>query len=167
MAGAFAYVGIETALSVFAVPHALGAGHEAARGMRALSAFWLGLFAARVGFAALRRPAGAAQLRLAGAAGALVLAAGPWLPPEALFAGAGIALGVVFPLLVLFAGDAAPDRRATAVGVTVAAGSFGGFAVPWATGALGDAFGTGATLAALGALSALVALAAGEPRAAR
>ena len=166
MFAAFAYVGIETALSVFAVPHAEGAGLESARGMRALSAFWLGLLAARVAFAALRRPAAVAQLRLAGGAGALVLGAGAAvaLPPEALFFAAGLGLGVVFPLLVVFAGDAAPQRRGTAVGIVVAAGAFGGFAVPWAAGALGDRFGTGASLGLLAALALGIALAAREPR---
>jgi fucose permease len=166
MAGAFAYVGIETALSVFAVPHAEGAGHAPERGMRALSGLWLGLLIARVAFAVLRRPARAAQLRLAGGAGAFALAAGAVLPlpPEALFAAAGLGLGVVFPLLVLFAGDAAPERRATAVGVVVAAGSFGGFAVPWAAGALADRFGTGASLGLLAALALGIALAAREPQ---
>jgi len=166
MFAAFAYVGIETALSVFAVPHAEGAGLAPARGMRALSGLWLGLLVARVIFAALRRPAAAVQLRLAGAAGALVLAAGAGgaLPPEALFFGAGLGLGVVFPLLVLFAGDAAPGRRATAVGIVVAAGAFGGFAVPWAAGAVGDRFGTGASLGLLAALAVGIALAAREPR---
>lgn len=169
MAGAFAYVGIETALSVFAVPHAEGAGHGPERGMRALSGLWLGLLLARVAFAALRRPARPVQLQLAGGAGALALAAGALapLPPEALFGAAGLALGVVFPLLVLFAGDAAPRRRATAVGVVVAAGSLGGFAVPWAAGALGDRFGTGASLGLLAALALGIALAARAPLAPR
>jgi len=169
MAGAFAYVGIETALSVFAVPHAEGAGLAPARGMRALSGFWLGLLAARVMFAVLRVPARVAQLRLAGGAGALVIAAGAGLvlPPEALFGAAGLALGVVFPLLVLFAGDAAPARRATAVGIVVAAGSLGGFAVPWAAGALGDRFGTAASLGMLAALALGIAVAARAPRAQR
>lgn len=163
---AFAYVGIETALSVFAVPHAEEAGLAPARGMRALSGFWLGLLAARVGFAALRRPAAVAQLRLAGGAGALVLAAGTVsaLPPEALYLAAGLGLGVVFPLLVLFAGEAAPRRRATAVGIVVAAGASGGFAVPWLAGALGDRFGSVASLGLLAALALGIALAAREPR---
>ncbi len=166
MGGAFAYVGVETALSVFAVPHAESAGHAAARGMRALSGFWLGLFLARVAFAAWRRPARVPHLRLAGVAGALVLGAGAALPmpPEALFFAGGLALGVVFPLLVTFAGEALPARRATAVGLVVGAGSFGGFAVPWAVGALGDRFGTHAALGALAALALTIALAAREPR---
>jgi fucose permease len=165
MAGAFAYVGIETALSVFAVPHATGAGYAPERGMRALSGLWLGLLIARIAFAALRRPARRAQLRVAGGAGALALAAGAVLPlpPEASLGAAGLGLGVVFPLLVSFAGDAAPASRATAVGVVVAAGSLGGFLVPWAAGALGDRFGTGASLALLAALALAIALAAREP----
>ncbi len=162
---AFAYVGIETALSVFAVPHARDAGFSAERGMRALSGFWLGLLLMRVLFAALRRPAQLGQLRFAGGAGALVLAAGAHLalPPEALFFGSGLALGVVFPLLVVFAGETAPARRATAVGIVVGAGSLGGFVVPWAAGALGDRFGTPAALGLLAALSLAIAA---TPRAA-
>ena len=158
---AFAYVGLETALSVFAVPHAQSAGFAAERGMRALSGFWLGLLLARVGFAALRRPASLRQLRLAGGAGALVLGIGARvaLPPEALFCAAGLALGVVFPLLVIFAGEAAPLRRATAVGIVVGAGSLGGFLVPWAAGALGDRFGTPAALALLALLALAIAAA--------
>ena len=166
MAGAFAYVGLETALSVFAVPHTESAGHAAARGMRALSAFWLGLFLARVAFAAWRLPARVRQLRLAGVAGALVLAAGAALrlPPEALFFAGGLALGVVFPLLVTFAGAALPARRATAVGLVVGAGSLGGFVVPWAVGAFGDRFGANAALGALAALGLALALAPRGPR---
>jgi len=166
MAGAFAYVGLETALSVFAVPHAESTGYAAARGMRALSAFWLGLLLARVAFAASRRPAQPRLLRLAGSVGALVLAAGAALPvaPEALFLAAGLALGVVFPLLVVFAGEALPARRATAVGLVVGAGSFGGFAVPWGVGALGDRLDTHAALGALAACALSIALAAREPR---
>jgi fucose permease len=158
---AFAYVGLETALSVFAVPHAQSAGFAAERGLRALSGFWLGLLLARVGFAALRRPARLRQLRLAGGAGALVLGIGACvaLPPEALFCAAGLALGVVFPLLVSFAGEAAPLRRATAVGIVVGAGSLGGFLVPWAAGALGDRFGTPAVLALLAVLALAIAAA--------
>ena len=166
---AFAYVGVETALSVFALPHAEGAGYARERGMRALSGFWLGLLLARVGFAALRWPARLRPLRLAGGAGALVLGAGALgrLPPELLFGSAGLALGVVFPLLVTLAGEAAPKRRATAVGIVVGAGSLGGFVVPWGAGALGDRFGTPATLGLLAVLALVIAAAPREVAPAR
>ena len=164
---AFAYVGLETALSVLAAPYAAQLGLASVRGMRALAAFWLALLVARVVFAALRRPARAAQLRRAGAAGALALAGGvawPGLPPEALFAAAGLALGVVFPLVVVLAGDAAPGRRATAVGLVVGAGALGGFAVPWLAGTLGDALGAPAAVGALALPAAAIVLAAPRPR---
>lgn len=166
---AFAYVGLETALSVFAVPQALGAGFVAERGMRALSAFWLGLLLARVGFAALRWPARLRELRLAGVAGALLLGFGARvsLPPEVLFGAVGLALGVVFPLLVVFAAEAAPGRRATAIGIVVGAGSLGGFVVPSAAGALGDRYGTPAVLALLAGLALTIALAPRRPVATR
>jgi fucose permease len=163
-AACFCYVGLETALSVLAVPHAESVGAGEARGLRALSAFWLGLFAARVVFAAARRPAGLAQLRVAGVLGAPVLAAAAWLPPEASFLAAGLALGLVFPVVVLLAGDAAPARRATAVGLVVGAGGLGGFAVPWLAGALGDRLGAPAAVASLAALALAVALAARSRR---
>jgi fucose permease len=162
----FAYVGLETALSVLSVPFATSRGFEAERGMRALSAFWLGLLATRVAFAALRRPARSGQLRAAGALGAALLAAGaalPGLAPELLFGAAGLALGVVFPVVVVLAGEATPARRATAVGVVVGAGSLGGFAVPWLTGALGDRLGAPAAVASLAGLGVAIALAARSP----
>jgi fucose permease len=164
---AFAYVGLETALSVLAAPYAASHGLGAARGMRALSAFWLGLLAARVAFAWLGRPARPAQLRFAGAAGALALAAGaaaPGVPPELAFGAVGLALGVVFPLVVTLAGAAAPERRATAVGLVVGAGSLGGFALPWLAGALGDRIGARGAVGALALAAAAVALAPREPR---
>jgi fucose permease len=160
---AFAYVGLETALSVFAVPFAASHGHGAARGVGALSAFWLGLFVARVGFAALRPPARPGPLRLAGAAGAVALAGGAALPsvaPELVFGAAGLALGVVFPLVVALAGAAVPERRATAVGLVVGVGSLGGFALPWLAGALGDRVGARGAVGALALGAAAVAFAA-------
>jgi fucose permease len=167
---AFAYVGLETALSVFAVPYARGLGLDAGRGMRSLSAFWLGLLVARIAFALLRRAPGARQLRLAGGAGALALAGGALSrapAPELLFLAAGLALGVVFPLVVWFAGEAWPARRASAVGLVVGAGSLGGFAVPWLAGEIGDRLGPAAAVAALAALALGIAGAARAPRASR
>jgi fucose permease len=162
---AFAYVGLETALSVFAVPYAQAVGLDAGRGMRALSAFWLGLLAARLAFAAFRVPASAAVLRTAGLTGALALAAGlARVPiPELVFLATGLALGVVFPLLVLFAGEAWPARRASAVGLVVGAGSLGGLLVPWLAGAFGDRLGAVAAVGSLAALALLIVAAARAP----
>jgi fucose permease len=161
----FAYVGLETALSVFAVPYALRLGLDAGRGMRALAAFWVGLFVARLAFAALRRPPRVGQLRLAGLAGALALAAGALARalPELVFFATGLGLGVVFPLLVLFAGSAWPGRRASAVGLVVGAGALGGFAVPWLAGEVGDRLGPEAAVGSLAALALVIALAVRAP----
>jgi fucose permease len=166
----FAYVGLETALSVFAVPYAAGLGLDARRGMQSLSAFWGGLFAARVAFAWLGRPARVAQLRAAGLAGAALLAAGALAGaglPELVFLATGLGLGVVFPLFVLFAGEAWPERRASAVGLVVGAGSLGGFAVPWLAGEIGDRLGPAAAVGSLAALALVIALAARGPRPSR
>ena len=163
----FAYVGLETALSVFAAPFAASRGLDAGRGMTSLSAFWIGLLVARLGFAALRHTARTRQLRGAGLAGATLLGAGAVqgaFPPEAVFLATGLALGIVFPLLVLFAGDAWPERRATAVGLVVGAGALGGFCVPWLAGALGDRLGPSAAVGSLAALALLIAAAAQEQR---
>ena len=47
---AFAYVGVESSVTVFAIPYATGArGLDAARGQLGISAFWLGLLVGRVG----------------------------------------------------------------------------------------------------------------------
>jgi fucose permease len=161
----FAYVGLETALSVFAVPYAQGLGLDAGRGMRTLAAFWVGLFVARLAFAALRRPPRAGQLRLAGLAGALALGAGALARalPELVFFATGLGLGVVFPLLVLFAGSAWPGRRASAVGLVVGAGALGGFAVPWLAGGVGDRLGPEAAVGSLAALALVIALAVRAP----
>jgi fucose permease len=157
----FAYVGLETALSVFAAPHAEGLGLDPARGMRALSAFWVGLFVSRVGFAMLRRPARPGQLRLAGLAGGLALLATAFIPafvPELGFLAVGLGLGIVFPLVVALAGEVWPARRATAVGLVVGAGSLGGFAVPWAAGMVGDIYGPASAVASLAVLAGGVAM---------
>ena len=162
----FAYVGLETALSVFAVPYAEALGLGAPRGMRALSTFWLGLWVGRIAFALLRPAPSPRQLRLAGTAGALVLAsgAGARLPvPELVFFATGLALGLVFPLLVLFAGNAWPARRASAVGLVVGAGALGGFVVPWLAGEVGDRLGPPAAVGGLAVLALTIVAAARVP----
>ncbi|HKA14335.1 MAG TPA: MFS transporter, partial [Myxococcota bacterium] len=52
---AFAYVGVESSVTVFAVPYATDAlGLDPARGRFAISAFWLGLLAGRLALLAVR-----------------------------------------------------------------------------------------------------------------
>jgi fucose permease len=158
-----AYVGLETAFSVLLPAYASATGDSASAGQLAISAFWGGLFGARVVYARSGSAASARTVRWAGAAGALLLAAGAALSaaPLALFSAAvGLALGVVFPLLVALAGDAEPLRRATALGLVVAAGSLGGVALPWLAGAAGDWLGARAALGTLALAAGAIALGA-------
>ncbi len=164
----FAYVGIETALSVLAVPYATRTlGQPEARGVAAISAFWAGLLAGRLALLLARGAIDARYLLGAGAAGALVLGAGVAsrvAPIELLFGATGAALGLVFPLMVALAGERAVAARGTATGLVVGAGALGGFALPWLHGALGDAAGPAAAVGALAVWPALVAAAAWRAR---
>jgi fucose permease len=161
---AFAYVGIETALTVLAVPFATGAlTLPAARGLAAISAFWSGLLAGRVGLLLLRGAIDARHLAAAGAAGAAVLAAGALARPveiELLFGAVGLALGFVFPVLVALAGERAAEARGVAIGLVVGAGALGGFALPWLHGAIGDRGGPALAVGSLAVWSALAGAAA-------
>lgn len=161
---AFAYVGVEAAATVFAVPYAKAAlGLSEARGQLGISAFWLGLLLGRVGVLALRRTLDAGVLTGSGALGAAcfagaALAALPQV--ELVLLAAGLALGCVYPLMISLAGQRFPRARGTAAGLAAGAGALGGFAVPWLTGALGDAAGMRAAFASLAAWCAALALAA-------
>jgi fucose permease len=160
----FAYVGVETALTVLAVPYATVAlALPEARGLAAISAFWGGLLAGRLALLLAPGRIDSRYLAAAGAAGALILGAGVAAriaAIELLFAAAGGALGLVFPVMVALAGVRAGPAHGTAIGLVVGAGALGGFALPWLHGALGDAAGPAAAVGALAAWSALVAAAA-------
>ncbi len=160
---AFAYVGVEAALTVFAVPYAEYLDLPPARGRYAISAFWLGLFSGRLAVLGLRTALDARLLFWAGAAGTLVLLAGtlsPLSPLEVTLFLAGVGLGCVYPLMITLTGLAFPHARGTAAGLAAGAGSLGGFAIPWLTGAVGDANGVGFAIASLAFWSALIAVAA-------
>jgi len=154
----FAYVGIESAITVFAVPYATQAhGLDAARGLASISVFWLGLFAGRLAPAALPFSPDARWIAAGGAASAGVLALGGAVPfPELVFGAAGLALGCVYPLAVALVGQRFPDARGMATGFTAGAGALGGFVVPWLHGALGDRFGVNTAVASLALWSLVV-----------
>jgi len=168
---AFAYVGVESSVTVFAVPYASGAlGLDAQRGQLAISAFWLGLLAGRLALLAARTALDARVLAAAGAIAAALLAAAVGLraPPELALFAVGAALGCVYPLMIALAGQAAPDARGTAAGLAAGAGALGGFAVPWLTGAAGDAAGIALGFASLALwCAAIAAAAARQARSAR
>lgn len=162
---AFAYVGVESAITGLAIPYAKGAlALPADRGRGAISLFWLGLLAGRLAFAL--RSAEVDDARVATwmsgiAGGALVVGVGSgWHAVEAVFGAVGFALGGIFPLLVALAGRRTPQAPATGVAVVAGLGSAGGFAIPWLTGALGDAAGIAVAMGSLALLCAVLGAAA-------
>jgi fucose permease len=156
------YVGLETAVTIFAAPYAQGAlGLAPARGVRAISAFWLGLLLGRALFLLHRGPVDARLLAGAGLAAALALGAGAALGVRALELWVGIVgllLGLVFPVFVALTALRFSDARGTATGLVTGAGALGGFAVPWLTGVLGDARGIRVAFASLTAWCLALAL---------
>jgi fucose permease len=167
----FAYVGVETAVTVLAVPYAtLALGLPHTRGLAGISAFWAGLLLGRLAVLAVRGAIDARHLAAAGAAGALVLAAGVAAGTHAielLFAATGACLGLVFPVMVALTGEGAGSARATAIGLVVGAGALGGFLLPWLHGALGDLTGPGVAVGTLAVWPAIAAAAARSVRRAR
>jgi len=158
----FAYVGVESAVTVFAVPYAVAAhGLDAARGLASISVFWLGLLVGRLLPAALPFAPDARWVAAGGAAGAVVLALGAAVPsPELVFGATGLALGCVYPLSVALVGERFPGARGMATGLTAGAGALGGFVVPWLHGAIGDRLGVGFAVGSLALWSLLVGAAA-------
>lgn len=160
LVASFFYVGVETSVTLFAVPFASEhLGLAAERGQSGISAFWLGLLAMRLAVVAAPRPTGAGMIAAAGGAAALLLGASvslslPWI--EALLGLTGFAIGALFPLFIALAGRLAPEARGTSVAVVSGLGSAGGFVLPWLLGTLGDAHGAGAVFAGIAAACAVV-----------
>jgi len=161
----FAYVGVESALTLFVGDHARASlGLDAARAAGTISAFWSGLLVGRLAVGlAPRAPGAGTTALLAAVAAGIVLGFGlGWIsPPELAMAGAGFFLGGVFPVMIGLAGQMLPRRAGLAVGLAAGLGSLGGFVVPWITGELARAGGLASALAALsGWIGLLVAGAA-------
>jgi MFS family permease len=138
------YVGVETAVTIFATPYARALGLPAERGVAAISAFWFGLLAGRLLFLLWRGPVDARLLLGAGLGSAALLAAGVAAELRALelLVGAlGLLLGLVFPVFVALTALRFPAARGTATGIVTGAGAAGGFVVPWLAGVVGDARG--------------------------
>jgi fucose permease len=161
---AFAYVGVESSVTVFAVPYASRAlALDAARGQLGISAFWLGLLAGRLALLGGRGVLGERALFAAGSSAAVLLALIPLLrvvPFELALFAVGAALGSVYPLMIALAAQRAPEARGTAAGLAAGAGALGGFAVPWLTGTAGDAAGIALGFGSLAVWSAAIAAAA-------
>lgn len=150
---ALCYVGVETAITLFAAPYARTAlGLAPERGVAAISAFWLGLLGGRLGFLFWRGPLDARLLVCAGVAAAVLLGGGIALdlgPLELQVGAVGLMLGLVFPVFVALTALEFPAARGTATGIVTGAGAAGGFAVPWVSGAIGDRFGVEAAFLSL------------------
>ncbi len=161
----FAYVGVETTLTLFAVPYAADAlGLDASRGRDAISALWAGLLCGRLALSLLPGALDARWLVAAGLAGSALICSGALqraLPIELHFGATGLVLGLVFPLMVALTAQRFPAARGTALGLAIGAGCLGGFALPWLHGALGDAAGVGAAVASLAFWTLAVAVAGG------
>ena len=168
---AFAYVGVEASLTVFAIPYATGAlALSAERGAGAISAFWLGLLLGRVGVLGLPYELGTRTLVAAGLLAACALLSCVALrvgSVEATFLSAGVALGCVYPLVMALVGQRMPEARGTAAGLAAGAGALGGSAVPWLTGAIGDALGIAAALLSLAGWCGAIAFSAALARSPR
>jgi fucose permease len=168
---AFAYVGVESSVTVFAIPYAGDAlGLETTRAQLAISAFWLGLLVGRVGLLALPGDLGARVLFASGVASAALIAlnaAWPVAPLELSLFATGGALGSVYPLMIGLTAQRFPAARGTAAGLAAGVGALGGFAVPWLTGAFGDAVGVAPAFASLALWCATIAAGAAALRVVR
>lgn len=158
----FAYVGVETTLSLYVIPYAETIGLGEARGLRAMSFFWGGLLVGRLALLRVRRRIDASFLLAAGLVGAAVIGVGigAELAVEAVYCGVGLGVGFVFPVLIALASERAPDARGTATGLVAGAGAAGGLVIPPLHGSLGDQHGVALALLALVAWCLLIAAAA-------
>lgn len=160
----FAYVGVESALTIFVADHAsVDLGLDASRAARTISAFWGGLLVGRLASGLSPRAPGAginALLAFVGAGIMLAFGLGRIAEPEIAMGMVGLVLGGVFPVMIGLAGRALPASPATAVGLAGGFGSLGGFLVPWYTGHLASTNGLSLAIAALGGWLLLLSVAA-------
>jgi len=160
----FAYVGVESALTIFVVEHTeTGLGLGTTRAARTISAFWGGLLVGRLGSGLSTRSPGAGATAVSAIlAGGIIFAFGlGWLEvPELAMVTTGLVLGGVFPVMIGLAGQSLPSSPATAVGLAGGLGSLGGFVVPWYTGQLARADGLPFAITALSGWLLLLATAA-------
>jgi fucose permease len=142
---AFAYLGLETAMAVFAIPYATdGLALDVIHGQTAISGMWLGLMAGRLGTLLLRGNLDGRVLIGSGilcCAAITISAAVDSSQIAILYFCVGFALGPVFPLAIALAGQRFPHALGSVIGLAAGAGSTGCFVIPWLTGALGDQMG--------------------------
>ncbi len=158
----FAYLGLEAALSVFAIPYASdGLSLGAIRGQTAISAMWCGVLAGRLGAFLLRGNVDGRLLIAAGLLCSAVIAIGAAIGAsqiEALYFCIGFLLGPVFPVTIALAGQRFPNALGSVVGLSVGLGSTSGFVVPWLTGVLGDQAGIASAVKWLSVWALVIAI---------
>ena len=161
---AVAYVGTEAVLTLFAHPYVEAVlGLDEARGQSAITAFWAGILAGRLLLLLPRDGVGARTLAVEGIAASALVAVtiGAALSPVELWMGAiGLVLAGVFPVMISLAGRAVPEAVGTATGLVAGLGSLGGFALPWLTGTISDAFDVHLAMTSLALWCAAIGLAA-------
>ena len=149
----FAYVGVESALTIFVVDHTVtDLDLSATRAARTISAFWGGLLVGRLASGLSARSPGAGTTAIAALlAASLVFGFGFGVLeiPELAMAATGLALGGVFPVMIGLAGQTLPSSPATAVGLAGGLGSLGGFVIPWWTGRVASTNGLPFAIASL------------------
>ncbi|MBW2398947.1 MAG: MFS transporter [Deltaproteobacteria bacterium] len=158
---AFAYVGVEAAMTIFAVPYANGVLQLSPdHGRLAISAFWSGLLVGRIGSAASAKLLQPRLFIVAGLLGAACIVAGVVSKSAevlVIFGLTGLAWGCVYPLMIALAGRQFPKTPGTATGLAAGFGAAGGFAVPWLTGAIGDSWGVATAVGSIAFWSVVVA----------
>jgi fucose permease len=160
----FAYLGLEAAMAAFAVPFATeGLALDVIHGQAAISGMWCGLLAGRIATLAVRGNLDARVLIGSGVLCAAAIAIGTSLGASQvsifyLYACIGFALGPVFPVALALAGQRFPHALGSVIGLAAGAGSLGCFAVPWLTGALGDAYGIAFAVKWLGVWALAIAV---------
>jgi fucose permease len=158
----FAYLAVETALSVFAIPYANdGLSLEVVRGQTAISTLWIGLLAGRLGALALRGNLDARILIGAGILSCAVITIGAVTGTdqiEILYFCVGFSLGPVFPVTIALAGQRFPKSIGLVVGLSTGVGSIACFIAPWLTGEIGDRSGIVVAISWLAVWAVLVAL---------
>jgi fucose permease len=158
----FAYLGLETALAVFAIPYASdGLSLDVIRGQAAISAMWFGLLTGRLGTFLLRGNVDGRLLIGSGLLGCAAIAVGATVGAnqiEILYFCVGFLLGPVFPVTIALAGQRFPNSLGSVVGLSVGLGSTGCFVIPWLTGALGDQTGIAFAIKWVSAWALVIAL---------
>jgi fucose permease len=158
----FAYLGLETALSVFAIPYASdGLSLDVIRGQTAISVMWFGLLTGRLGTFLLRGDVDGRMLIGSGLLSCAAIAIGAAVGAtqiEILYFCVGFLLGPVFPVTIALAGQRFPNSLGSVVGLSVGLGSTGCFVAPWLTGALGDQAGIAFAIKCLGVWALAIAL---------